>query len=224
MTCLLWGDSHAMALNPAMDSACREAGIRCNQVTKAGALPLVGYRSKRRDADNHIEFTNAVFEHAISNPYDVVVLGGYWHHGATDPRFEACVRRTVDGLTAVGSKVIIVRDVPDQKDHFYKLVGPSIRHNPPLETCGVNLVDHRNFQSLADNAFARVTSHQVTVVDPAPFLTDDNDRCRILVNGESMYADSNHLSLLGCHRLTPMFRGQLGKFLQVSHGESIDQR
>lgn len=224
MTCLLWGDSHAMALNPALDVACSEAGIRCIQATKAGNLPLIGYRLNRPDAERLVEFNSAVYELAIGDPYNLVVLAGYWHKGATDPQFEPCLKRTIDGLTAVGTRVILVRDVPDQRDHFHKLVGSSIKYDLPQELCGVTLLEHRERQHIADGLFERVSSHQVGVVDPTPFLIDSANRCQILVDGESLYVDGDHLSLLGCQRLTPMFRGQLGKFLQVSHGHSMEQR
>ena len=44
---LVWGDSHAMAIMPAVDQVCQEAGLCGVQATTGGTLPLIGFPNSR---------------------------------------------------------------------------------------------------------------------------------------------------------------------------------
>lgn len=220
VTCLLWGDSHAMALAPALDTTCAELGIRCIQATRSSTLPVVEFQSSRDQSHLMVEFNQIVFKHATSRPYDIVILGGYWSRESDNPNFVQSLRKTIAGLHAVGSQVLVVRDVPDQKEHVQTIVGTALRHGTPLEELGVTLAAHRQQQASADKALFNSAVPGVRVIDPTPYLLDQKNRCRVVVNGESIYWDNDHLSLAGCARLIPMFREELGGIRQTAGRES----
>jgi len=202
--CLVWGDSHAMALIPALDETCRELGVHGFQATYGATLPLLDFRSDR-DGSAPEQYDEAVLDRILAAEFDLVILVGYWSRDSDNPDFLPSVRETLERLAAAGVRVVVLRDVPTQAGNAASLIAAPLRRGTDLEDVGVMLDQHRRRQHSADAAFAELSGANVTVVDPAPFLIDDSQRCRIVMNGECLYSDEHHLSLAGARRLKPLF-------------------
>jgi peptidoglycan/LPS O-acetylase OafA/YrhL len=204
VTCLLWGDSHAMALVPALDEICSELRIRGFHATYSGTLPLVDFSPTRLGVAPE-EYDEAVLDRILEEDFDLVLLAGYWSRDSEHPDFRPSLRETIAALLATGVRVVILRDVPIQEGVTGSLIATPLRRGTDLDDLGVTLAEHREHQRSADEALIELAGEFVTLADPTPFLLDDTGRCRIVMNGECLYSDRHHLSLVGAHRLKPLF-------------------
>ena len=61
---LVWGDSHAMAAMPAIDSLCASHHVRCFGAAHSSTAPLLGFKSHTKHGlkEESLGFNNAVFE------------------------------------------------------------------------------------------------------------------------------------------------------------------
>jgi peptidoglycan/LPS O-acetylase OafA/YrhL len=204
VTCLLWGDSHAMALVPVLDEVCNELKIRGFHATYSGTLPLVDFDTTRLGIAPE-EYDEAVLDQILKGDFDLVLLTGYWSRDSDHPDFRPSLRETVAALLETGVRVVILRDVPIQEGGTGSLIAAPLQRGTNLEDLGVTLAEHREYQRSADEALIELAGEFVTLADPTPFLLDDTGRCRIVMNGECLYSDRHHLSLVGAHRLKPFF-------------------
>jgi len=204
VTCLLWGDSHAMALVPALDEVCDDMGIRGFHATYSGTLPLIDFNPSRPGVAPE-EYDEAVLARILEEEFDLVLLAGYWSRDSDHPDFRPSLRETIAALSAAGLRVVILRDIPIQEGDTGSLIAAPLRRGTDLDDLGVTLAEHREHQHFADEALIEVAGNSVTLADPTPFLLDDAGRCRIVMNGECLYSDRHHLSLAGARRLKPLF-------------------
>ncbi len=205
---LVWGDSHAMAIVPALDQACKELGLCGVQCTAEGTLPLIGFPSPRRGAEP-LAFADQTVDLVKRTDIQVVILAGYWSRDASDPLFKASMHQTIDSLQSLGIEVLLVRDVPDQQCSPPRVISSAIWLEKDLETLGVMLSDHRAHQSFADAVLLKMSDVGARVLDPAPYLVDERSRCRLVFDGKCVYWDNDHLTVSGASRLVPMFRDAL---------------
>lgn len=139
---ILWGDSHARALIPAISAQANQHGVSGFIATQNSNAPLLGIDG--RDGNNMVEMPHAYNDDVISfitiHPeIKTVFLTAIWewyskgiHFGKADGRIIQLrdmknapvsssnhalltigLTRTVDALIALGRKVVIVSDVPE---------------------------------------------------------------------------------------------------------------
>lgn len=205
---LVWGDSHAMAAMPAIDQACKELGLAGVQITASGTLPLLDFTNPR-DRSKSTKLADEVIAYCDQNKIGVAILVGYWRRDAQDPSFESCMRETVQRLVQLGVKVVVVRDVPDQKEEPLKLIEKAFKNASDIASLGVRVNEHRADQAAADAVLLQMTTIGAVVLDPTPYVCDEDGRCPLVVNGKCMYWDNDHLTVTGANRLIPMFRRAL---------------
>lgn len=203
-TCLIWGDSHAMAVVPALETAFQELGIRGFQATYSGTLPLLDFHVDREWAAAST-YNRAVLDVIHKQDFDLIILGGYWSRDSADPRFRSAMRTTIEQLTATGARVVVLRDVPIQGQGMSSTVSAPLRRGSDAAVSGITLAEHRLRQEAADAAIDELEGLGIIVADPALYLLDSADRCPIVMDGDCLYADEHHLSITGAQRLVPMF-------------------
>ena len=87
-TFIVWGDSHADMLVPALAAAARETGLAGLVATRGGCAPVLAVRPARGD-DGCLSFNIAVVRLIERNPQlDTIVLGGYWRRQITGANYE----------------------------------------------------------------------------------------------------------------------------------------
>jgi len=222
---LVWGDSHAMALVPVLDEICRQHGLAGVMATHGGTLPLVKFPNNREWAASE-DFADAVIGYIVRNKIEFVVLAGYWHRDANNRLFVPCVRQTVDTLLSKGISVIVVRDVADQQQSPPKAILNAMRKGTDLGKLGVSLQEHYELQANADATLISLAHERVLVLNPAPYLTDAEGRCRIILDGDCLYWESNHITMAGARRLTPMFEqafGELGLRMDDDTAKTVEE-
>jgi peptidoglycan/LPS O-acetylase OafA/YrhL len=205
--CLIWGDSHAMALVPALDEACREAGMSGLQATHASTAPLLEFVSRGRWSlgKQSPEFNQAVVDTAIENEISTVVLAAYWLKYAHVAEFEESLVMTVEALVEAGIQVVLVRDVAEFAVDVPHALAQAARRGSDVSQVALSLDEHREKNRQCDEIFDRLAGDGVHIVDPAPYFVDESDYWRAVIDGTPMYRDRHHLTVEGALHLVPLF-------------------
>jgi peptidoglycan/LPS O-acetylase OafA/YrhL len=215
--CLVWGDSHGMALMPALDALAAKANVQILGAFRGGTPPIlhpeawmVEYKGGREDNQRR-----RVSERGAQLSVDVlhkvrdlrpphVLLVARWEYYRSNPDFETRLEETVQELTGLGCRVWIFEQVPRQSFHVPRALGSLYLRNVPVETLGISLAQHRERNLTTRAVFERLTSLRVTVLDPAPVLSNGTDLCRVASGKVALYRDDDHLSVEGALLMQPL--------------------
>lgn len=224
---LLWGDSHADAMLPAIEAAARKAGRAGLFAGGRSCPPLLDVITPMADCR---PFNDAMLAVARRPGIDTVILDARWAkyaegatygtepsgrvvladaegRGADDNHdvFARGLSRTVDALA--GRKIVIVSSVPEigwpvPSVLAREALASSVRVAPP---------DRAAFlarQKFVLSVFATLYRPGLTVIRPDTVLCPAGP-CQIMRNGIPLYRDEHHLSVYGARLLAPLFAGAL---------------
>ena len=78
----------------------------------------------------------------------------------------------------------------------------------PTDHVGMPLADHLKQKAFINTLFDQFAAADpgVKVLDPTPQLCDTSGFCRAEKNGNSLYADDNHLSEVGAELIIPVLQ------------------
>jgi len=215
-TCLVWGDSHAMALVPGIDAACKTRGIRGFQATASATAPILDFYAMTQHGLNELApaFSRAVVNFAVEKRVDIIFLSGRWKIYASQPKFAACLGRTIEELSTAGIYVVIIRDIAEFR-HGNPTVqlAMAVQLSRDVTRVGMPLADHLRANERCNALFDRIAGNTASVFDPAPAFVDEKGLWRAEYGGESMYIDDHHLSIAGSLRLQPLFEALFDRLL-----------
>ncbi|WP_081161476.1 acyltransferase family protein [Ensifer aridi] len=224
---LVWGDSHAAAIAPAIDAAARGAGLSGMFVGRASCPPLPNADFGPPAAVQRcVEYNSAVMSLIEQRKFPFVFLVGYWPkyvHRAElpgegvffDPRLEpstadwsapvkASLTSTLTKFAAQGTKAVLVMDVPevgyDVPEALARAAaaGRSLEIAPPLDYTNKR-------QALARRVLEEsARSTGALIVDPMSAICDAF-RCHVIRDGTVLYEDGDHLSAKGAESLSSLF-------------------
>lgn len=138
---LVWGDSHADALLPAIDTAAKENGLTGTAMVKGGCLPVLGAEqiNETPPVRERCEvFKRDVLAFLASHPeIKLVLISGRWaltsqgydlpiekapkyslalvndDHTNNTTTFDVALEKTISALSSSGMRIVIVGNVPD---------------------------------------------------------------------------------------------------------------
>jgi peptidoglycan/LPS O-acetylase OafA/YrhL len=216
-TCLVWGDSHAMALIPGIDAASKTRGVRGFQATYSATPPLLDFQLMTQHglSERVIAFNRATVDFAVAKRVDIIFISGRWMFYARRPNFAACLGRTIEELSDAGIHVVLVRDVADfsRRANPTRELAMAVQLGKDVTRVGMPLADHLRVNDRCNVLFDRFASNHVSVFDPAPAFVDETGLWRAEYGGESMYIDDHHLSITGSLRLQPLFEALFDRLL-----------
>ena len=216
---LVWGDSHAMAVLPAIDELCRAAGTSARCAVHSGWPPILNPSAKSvpHHADRAAAFSTAVTEQVEAGKFDAVVLAGAWTLYADDPEFVPALVATVERLRASGTQVYFFKQVPK---FSFDVAAALTRHawadRDPSAVSISTAVSDEQFPQYAE-LLPQLESRGVAVLDPVPLLQQRGGAheagpfdhgtfdIRPFDAGGSFYRDAGHLSTHGALTISPTF-------------------
>lgn len=209
--CLVWGDSHAMALMPGIDAACRKHGVAGFQATYPSTPPVLDFvlHSRFGLQEKAVEFNRAVFELIEREKIDIVILGGMWRTYEDSPDFPSKLRSTISQLSDRGVVVVVVQDVADLGADVPLSLARRAYWHLPTDDVGMKLESHRQKNNLSERIIREAAEGKGIVIDPAVHFVDDSGKWLVEINGEVLYRDAHHLSVPGGLRLTKSFEDVL---------------
>jgi hypothetical protein len=225
-TFLVWGDSHADVLSPAISGAASRRGLKGVAATRVSCAPVFvtakagGPYARTKCIDMAAKVEEALAPNDITD----VILIARWakylegtemqagelvhnrffegsEHENRD-RFANLLRQTIARITATGRRVTLVGPIPELRDNLPNamtramMTGGSVSLDVPRAR-----FDERNrfvLQVLKHLA----TSPGVRLVLLHPKLCNDN-ACMSLHDGRLLYIDDNHLGKAGIDMVRP---------------------
>ncbi len=202
---LLWGDSHARVVSPAVEAMCRQLGVRGYRASRSETASLLDWGSE--DVRRHNE---AVFRWVERVRPTVVVLASRWEKVLRTAEDEESLRATVERIRGLGVSVSVMRQVASQQKDIPKALARAELLGGDVEEVGVPVALHEKVtqrsNEMIDHVEAAVPG--LLVLDPIPYLSRE-ERCVAEVDGRPLYYDYQHLTTFGAEQLTPMFAALL---------------
>jgi hypothetical protein len=226
---LLWGDSHADAILPAVEDVASQRGRVGLFAGAASCPPLLGV--DRLDVPDCRAFNDEALRIALRRNISEVILEARWGkdaegssygsepHGriafvddeSTGPPepnnravFARGLERTVKALIGAGKKVVIVASVPEVGWAVPPVLARlRFANNYGMPSIAKSLYLQRQSFVLAELAHLKAV-YGVTVIYPDQILCP-GDTCKIALNGLPIYRDEHHLTVKGAKQLEPLF-------------------
>lgn len=225
-TRLVWGDSHAAALMPAIESGARREGRPVWLYSMSACPPVLSDDPRQRCKD----FNEQTMEQVRRLQIKDVVLASNWSlyvYGREDgdkkvllnsrdntaqaeARMASAIEARVAAIRATGAQVWLFKEVPLQRKGAISRLTSLARIGRSADGLGRPLDEHLARQHFLGGLFDSMSAADpgVHVIDPTPLMCADNV-CGIEVNGHSKYKDEDHLSDTGSARLSPLFTPML---------------
>lgn len=226
---LVWGDSHAAALMPAIEADAQRYGVPVVLASLSGCLPILSHETRQQCRDFNQATLDLVREHKIRD----VVLAARWSlylYGEEDgdmqhvlyrnrarPEAEQQVAKDltemVHSLREAGATVWLFKEVPLQRQGTVARLASLAMVGRSAERLGRPMAEHLARHRFLDALFTQLGQQDphVRVLDPAPLMCPGGI-CRAEFDGYSQYMDENHLSDQGGERmkslLAPIFQGE----------------
>lgn len=224
---LVWGDSHAAALTPAVREQARQAGVAMTLAGHSACPPISGRQRERVCEGFNAEASRLAAQTAISD----VVLAAHWslytlgeENGNTgltlqapgsdlpdnayaERRLTEGLRDTVTTLRAAGKRVWLAKEAPEQAVDIADRLTRLSMQGLSGAGFGRDLRDLAARQAFTDRLFAELSAddEQVRVLDPTPLFCADGKTCIAEEGGNALYRDTNHLSDRGALKAAPLF-------------------
>ena len=224
---VLWGDSHADALLPAVEKVAEEHNRAGIFAATNSCAPLLGVM--RPDALPCKPFNDAVAKVALQPEIRDVILDARWSKNAygtapgegdgriypyddkgkgtdlpsTEAVFYRGLERTVRALTGAGKHVTIIASVPEPGYSVPRVLA----HLRMEKNWGTPTGDLKAFLAhqkfIFDTMAAMQKKYGVRVLYPHQLLCASG-ACELALNDRPLYRDEHHLSVFGAMQLMPI--------------------
>lgn len=210
---LVWGDSHAIAILPAIDTAFSEMNKRAIAATHVGTAPSLNYFMRISSGMNElaIPFNAAVVDYAIEKRIPSVMLAARWNLYLQDD-----ATGLTDGLVATvkvlrenGVRVYFMKTVP----YFHSDVPRHLAINSwwawGNENIRIGAFDYAHVSADQKLLAETLKRYGAEVIDPGTVLFRDGDWVPFDSEG-SLYFDSHHFNQRGAMLLLELFKASFG--------------
>ena len=222
---LLWGDSHAAALAPALQELAAAGDRRAIVAFKHSCPPLLSYRSFEERATDCAPFAQAVLERiGDGQGVEHVILHARWPWYVEGTRNEqptatpirltpdgfdpdanartvaALLAQTVAALRERGIEVTVVTSIPEVGVDAPELLVRSVQRAKPLPHVEAADFESRTARAHSAIAAAAAAAPALRVIHVYPELCREG-RCAIARDGRALYHDDDHLSVEGARQL-----------------------
>lgn len=211
-TFLLWGDSHAAALAPAITDAASRTGRTGLLIASDGCFPLVnseGLGMARPDRDRcHRRLGEVMVLIAAHPELEILIITARWNRGGA-PGYElaAALRQTTIALASMHRKLVVIADLPvPEGDVPWRLAldREAGRARAPFVHRQASGPFYRQVLMLSGDG-------KIRYISLAPALCG-SEGCRASLEGRSLYTDDNHISAFGATRLLAPYLDRVGLF------------
>lgn len=218
---LVWGDSHAMAALPAIDSLLKERNLAGMAATHSATAPLLNwYKPNGRGLGKEsLAFNNAIVQFIEEQQIANVILIARWDYyfdpQGNDAAEVAAGRQamlaTVARLVASGTRPWIMLEVPEHGFDIPQVMSRPVTDDAHIESLCAKPVAANELAFWNRKFVAQLEAAGGQVIDPKPaFLDATGERYVFQADGIVLYRDRHHLTAKGAkHLLLPLFREQL---------------
>lgn len=214
---LVWGDSHAMSVVPAVDDFLRERKLSGRVATHSSTAPVLDWFKRNTKTGLNASappFCNAVLEYVRAEAIPTVILAAYWTSYTGDPAIESSVTfsqaftKTIETLAAMGTQIYVLLDVPLQALDVPAALGNAVRFQSDLTPFLAKPSAESERDGFSPPVLTAVNNLGTKLIDPKPrFLDASGTFYRVELNGTALYRDKQHLTPTGARlMILPLLR------------------
>lgn len=206
---LIWGDSHAMAVLPALDELCKKYNLLGVAATHSSTPPIAGYyvADEFGLSENSLDFSEAIIAYAKREGIPKVLLVSTWNCLKKDVGACDCLCRTLSRLKENGSSVYLLNTVPMYSFDVPRVLVNACYRSDDLDRIGMTSEEY-NLQNPFRACMKSVIEADAIVLDPeVAFRRSDTNWIAPFDENGCYYFDSHHLSTYGAMQLMPLFEG-----------------
>lgn len=217
---VLWGDSHAEALAPAVHQMAEKYGFSGYIRVDGGAPPILGVERSKIGYDL-IKRNNDVISFIASHPEVEYVFLACNYNGYKDnnrysvngeradaEKLSVAIQSTVRVLTGMQKKVVFITQCPRIDNEPLKLLWISVLKGSDYRDQLPSFASYRESVRWMDDLLGVLSAeNDVYVIDIYKDLFDDHGSVRIVEGKNLIYSDAGHLSVSGARYLAPLLDG-----------------
>ena len=206
----IWADSYGAELAVAMGERLVAQGASVAQITSSRCPPSLGLTVPGRSsctAHNDEIFRALVADEAVSR---VVIVARYDNYLPDQPdAFEAGLRRSIDGLTRAGKRVLVLEPLPIYRYPVPDALSLLYRTGRDPNRVGQPLAEYRRDHAAALAMVQRLGEMPGVTVARTSDALCGTGICAVADDGDPLYFDGNHVSLRGARRIVTHHAGVL---------------
>jgi SGNH domain (fused to AT3 domains) len=220
---LLWGDSHALVLFPAIDQVAKEFGTAGFVASHRSCPPAATLMDDQNaSAMGCRSFNDSVHDLISDQHLGVVFLAARWNAylqddgsrpttGSEDDAppsdiFEGQLREMIEQLHARGTVVFFVEEVPYPNNYNPSRFARAVWKGADPSSAGISMTDYLKRNEHVFRYLESLSVLDLKRVSTSLELCRDGVFCAAVSDRRSNYADANHLSTHGAEKLVPAFR------------------
>jgi hypothetical protein len=219
---MIWGDSHAYCILPAIDQIAREHGVAAMTAWYTSTAPVLGYAPPAKLGgfslgEESLQFNQAVYASICAQKVPNVLLAARWsgyfeveskERGQKAAlQFGAALVETIRKIRAAGSTPWILLEVPGHQVAVpkalasHEIFGTDIRRYNG--TPGLEAIKNRSINNLKEE----LVSAGAKLIDVSDLLLDPTGHYYMMnIKETALYFDSHHLTQAGARFLSPAFK------------------
>jgi peptidoglycan/LPS O-acetylase OafA/YrhL len=224
---MLWGDSHAISLLPAVQAIGARHGAQVQFAAMSSCEPLMDAQPRDESARQCRNFNETVLRAIERDRPRVVILAAYWGYSAYSHEMETARSRRAGDLTfgeklqstseqidSNGARTCLVRDVPSFRYPVPLALAMAHRRGISPDFNALSLDDVRQQQRAFDAEFDRLERQGSMMTVSTREALCESGTCQMVdETGALLYRDGNHLTPAGARRVEPV----LEKCLALAH-------
>lgn len=216
---LVWGDSHAHSILPAVASSGEHHGSGVLVAWYSSTAPVLAYESHGRFALGRlsVRFNQGVFDHIQSLGISDVLLAAKWSGyglisdtGTRTPQqseeFLEALVMTVSELRRIGCRVWVLLEVPNHRANVPLALARQELFGTRIGPFFANRVTHERRSSSIRQIVPRLEAAGAKILDLSQELYDSQAEHFIMEqDGKVLYTDKHHLSRAGAQMTASKF-------------------
>jgi peptidoglycan/LPS O-acetylase OafA/YrhL len=219
LQCLVWGDSHGMALFSVFDKLAVDSVCNVKFATHSATCPILDCTNPfvlGIELDTK-SWNQSVLEYVRRERIPNVVLVARWpaylKKVKSDPEKRELAEKlkaTVIALREAGAKVWILKSVPEQPGDLRMSMMRFLLHRGS-GVIGCSKANYIKSSDLENEMLAPAASNGAVILDPFPIFFSNRETSLVESSGRLFYLDDNHVSPYGAMLLADLLRPTLTK-------------
>lgn len=223
-TVLVWGDSHAAALAPVLTDLMISYGLKAMSLAQQSCPGLIGdYKIKGSGFAACKDFNDKVFAYLKSHPeIKTVIFSARWAPVAeklsfngekTSDSFYQALAHTAQTLKKMGVTPLFIAATPEMGFTVPPCLARQEAFGAVFSPCTpTSRKDYDIRHKETRPAFEKL-SQNYGVAFPDQVLCNDQN-CPVMIDGDVIYFDDDHVSAAGSRHLLPLLRDTFGPTLK----------
>lgn len=205
---MVWGDSHAKAIAPAVDTLCKEFSQHGILVAHAATAPVLNCVSTHRVSllGKSPEVAASVVALVAKKQIKKVLLVARWDMYPPTAEFKDDLIQTVRAIMNSGAHVYVLKTVPIPGFDVPRLAAITALRGGDFESMGITKDLHQQSRAPLEQTFEQLAQMGATVLEPAEYFLNSRGIYGAMRNDDVLYFDTDHLTEKGAELVVPLFR------------------